>query len=152
MKSNQDRSKEIARRVRIWIRDRDAQGDSSEWIQTSGPTAFKGVKRKKLAETLGVSTTTLNENVSSVELRNAEFRWCQDYLRKQETSNSASSELKRTREGKMLLPVRDNAHKDNNSELKAENLILRSRLAKWEAFEKVLLDTGRAPRGAFSED
>lgn len=152
MKSNQDRSKEIAQLVRTWIGDRDAQGDYAKWIQTSGPTAFKGVKRKALAEALGVSKTTLNENESSVELRNAEFRWCYDYLKKQESSKAGNAELRRSREGEKRAKKWASSLEVNNSELIAENRILRSRLAKWEAVEKVLLETGRAPRGAFSDD
>jgi hypothetical protein len=152
MKSNQDRSKEIAQLVRTWIEERDIQGDHAKWIQTSGPTALKGVKRKELAATLGTSKTALNENESSAELRNAEFRWCRDYLNRQETSKAASAELRRTREGEKRAQRRASSLEDDNSGLKAENRILRSRLARWEAVEKVLLETGRAPRGTFCEE
>lgn len=152
MQSNQERSKEIGQLVRDWIKQRDAQGDYAEWIQTVGPTAYKGVKRKALAGALGVSPTTLNNNESTVELRNAEFRWCHDYLKKQETSKSTSAELKLTREGEKRAQKRASSLEGNYSELKEENRILRSRLGKWEAVEKVLLETGRAPRRAFSEE
>lgn len=152
MKSNQERSKEIARLIRDWIAERDSQGDYGEWIQTTGPTAFKGIKRKSLAVALGVSTTSLNVNEARVELRNAEFRWCRDHIQKKETPKAASAELRRPLDGKKRAQKRESSLVGNNSELKIENRILRARLAKWEAVEKILLETGRAPRGTFTDE
>jgi hypothetical protein len=152
VKSNQERSKEIAKLIRDWIAERDTDGYYGEWVQTTGPTAFKGVKRAELAAALGVSTTSLNVNEASAELRNAEFRWCRDYLQKQETSKAASAELRRARDGEKRAQKRASSLEGNSSELKTENRILRARLAKWEAIEKVLLETARAPRGAFTDE
>jgi len=152
MTSNQDRSKEIVELVRAWILGRDEKRDYESWIQTVGPTAFKGVKRKELASKLNVSTTALNENESSHDLKAAEYRWCQDYLQKLETSKSANAELRRARDGEKRAKRQVGSLEGNNSELKAENRILRARLAKWEAIDKVLQETARAPRGAFTEE
>jgi hypothetical protein len=152
VKSNQERSKEIAKLIRDWIAERDTDGDYDKWVQTAGPTAFKGVKRKELAAALGVSTTSLNVNEANQELRNAEFRWCRDYLQKQDDSKAASAELRRARDGAKRAQKRANSLEGNNSELKAENRILRARLAKWETVEKVLLETARAPRVAFTDE
>jgi hypothetical protein len=151
-RSNQDRSKEIAQLVRNWIAEREAHGDYPEWIQTSGPTALKGVKRKELAEALGVSKTSLNENESSAELRNAEFRWCWEYREKQETSKAANAELKRARSGEKNAQKRASSLEGDNSALKAENRLLRNRLAKWEAIDRVLQETARAPRMPYTEE
>jgi len=152
IKSNQQRSKEIALLIRNWIEERDSRKDYADWIQTSGPTAFKGVRRKDLAAALGVSTSSLNENESSVELRNAEFRWCRNHVQQQKTSKASSAKLGLARAGDQRAKEQASSMEGNSSELKAENRILRSRLAKWEAVEKVLMENARAPRRAFTEE
>jgi len=152
MTSKQDRSKEIAKQVRDWIRDRDERGDFDSWIQTVGPTAFRGVKRNKLATNLNVSTTALNENESSHELRAAEYRWCRDYLQRLETSKSANADLSSARDGDKRSRRCVSSFESTNSELKTENRILRTRLAKWEAIEKLLQETARAPRGSSKDE
>lgn len=149
MKSNQERSKEIAQLIRNWIKERDKKNDWEPWIQTSGPTAYKGVQRRDLAEKLGVSKTSLNDNEASEELRNAEFRWCTKYREKLETSQATSAELRRARDGEKRAQKRASSLDGKNSELLAENRILRSRLAKHEAIESVLMETARVPRAPF---
>jgi hypothetical protein len=152
IKSNQDRSKEIAQLIRDWITERDANSDYAGWIQMSGPTAYKGVKRKELAALLSVSKTSLNENESSAELRNAEFRWCWEYRKNQETSKAANAELKRAKNGEKNAQKRASLLEGDSLALKAENRLLRNRLAKWEAIERVLQETARAPRMPFTEE
>lgn len=152
MISNQDRAKQIADLVRAWIRERDKKLDYEPWIQTVGPTAFKGVKRKELASKLNVSTTTLNMNESRHDLKAAEYRWCQNYLQKLETSKSANAEVHEAKNGQKRTQRPVTPLEGNTSVLKAENRILRSKLAKWEAIENVLQETARAPRAAFTDE
>jgi hypothetical protein len=152
MISNQDRSKEIAHAIRNWISERDEKGDWGSWIQTVGPKAYRGVKRSELAAKLEVSKTSLNENEAADELRNAEIRWCTEFRKKEETSQAASAELRRARDSDKWAQKRAISLEGTDSELKAENRVLRSRLARYEAIEKVLIDTARAPREAFTTE
>lgn len=150
MESNQERSKEITRIVRKWIEQRDQKNDWEPWIQTSGSTAYKGIKRKALAEKLGVSTSTLNNNEIAVELRNAEFRWCTAYRQSLDNAPMTAAKVRPTQKGAKRAQPFASSLNNQTSELQAENKILRSRLAKYEAIEKLLMETARAPRQAFT--
>lgn len=144
--SNNERGREIARNIRSFIAERDALDDLDVWMQTTGPKANKGVQRKKLAEQLGISTSTLNANEAANELKIAEARWASAFARKQADSQAVKSETERARAAEKRVRKRASRLEGDNTALQAENRLLRARLRKYEAVEELLQKTARAPR------
>lgn len=145
--SNQEKSNITAEAIREFIRERDELKDYADWIQKVGPTAGKGIQRKRLADLLGVSTSTLNANRAAVELQNAEARWC-GALNKdsEETSKAKRAELDRARTAEKRAKGKAGELEGSNITLKAENRLLRSRLGQYEAIDQLLMEAARAPR------
>lgn len=140
-KSNISRAKDIANSIRVWIAERDTKLDFYNWIQTAGPKAFKGVKRKELARLLGVSTSTLNVNEASAELRNAEYRWVSAYHTRNEAEAKNVKDNLSSKVGyQKRAESKINKLEDDIAVLKMENRLLRSLLQKYETDDELQLD------------
>lgn len=149
--ANIKRGREIAQDIRSWIDERNTAGDIDNWIQTTGPKAFKGIKRKELAKLLGISTSTLNVNEAAAELRNAEYLWSMAYLQKDVDSKSATAEKHREKKLEKRSNSKAKKLEAENIVLKAENRLLRARLIKYEAIDDLLKRTARVPRSRYEE-
>lgn len=152
VQANIERAKEIAHNIRAWIAERDTQRDFYDWIQTTGPKALKGVKRKELAKLLGISTSTLNANEAAAELKNAEYRWTATYVSKDVDSKAIKAETQREINAEKRAKSKASKLEGENTALQVENRLLRSRLRQYEAIDELLLKTARAPRRPLEGD
>jgi len=146
MTSKQAKGQKITEAIHKFIEDRDNLNDSADWIQKKGPKANKGVKREEVAQLIGCSKTALNENTAGEDLKEAEARWCAEYVKQQKSSQSTRAELERSRSAEKKAKRKVSSLSDENSVLMAENRLLRAALAKHENVQMLLMKNGRAPK------
>lgn len=138
MANGRELAQEYAQRVTAWIAEREQQNDYAEYERAGK------VNRAALCAELDFGRSVLAQNPAVKEaLVAAERRW---FSRDEETR--ASHEAARERAEKATATASQAATKlqDDVARLKAENLLLRKRLAKYEVLQQVLSETGRAPR------
>ena len=138
MASGRELSKEYAVRVKAWIAERDTAQDYLDY-ERGGK-----VNRAELCAELDFGRSVVSQNPLVREsLREAERRWYDP----RKTSRQAHEAARERAESKASRTNRELSNAlDEAAKLKAENALLRKRLAKYEALEEILIETGRMPR------
>lgn len=137
MVSGRDVGRLYADRVRQWIAERDGLQDFMEY-ERGGK-----VNRAALCTELDFGRSVVSQNPAVRQaLGAAEQRWYGPGLSAR-ASDAARERAERqsTRVQRELGNAREQIAK-----LKAENVLLRERLGKYEALEEILVETGRLPR------
>lgn len=138
MASGRILAKVYAARVRQWIAERDALGDYGEYERS------RRVDRSALCSELDFGRSVVAQNPAVREsLAVAEARW---YAREAESpaAQRAARERAEARSGGLQREL--DRTRDQVARLAAENSALRRRLARHEALEEILVETGRLPR------
>ena len=137
MPSGRDLAKRYADRLQQWIAERDALEDFAGYERQGK------VNRAALCAELDFGRSVVNQNPAVRQrLSDAEKRWYGTG-----GSRQASEAARERAESRATRTQRElsNAH-DQVAKLKAENVLLRERLRKYETLEDVLVETGRLPR------
>jgi len=137
MANGRELAQEYVQRVTAWIAEREQQNDYAEYERAGK------VNRAALCAELDFGRSVLAQNpVVKEALTEAERRW---FGGDEETK--AGHEAARVRAERSAAPVSQTASKlqDDVARLKAENQLLRKRLAKYEILAEVLAETGRMP-------
>jgi len=138
MTSGKKLAKEYSERVEKWIAEREQQKDWAEYKRAGK------INRAVLCAELDFSRSVFSQNPAvKTALVQAEERWfgLRDVTK-------AGHEAARERSEKAAATVSQAASKlrDEVALLKAENQLLRKRLAQYEVLAEVLAETGRTPR------
>jgi len=131
-------AKDYSDRVVTWVAEREEKKDWAEYERAGK------INRAVLCAELDFGRSVVSQNPAvKIALREAEGRWFTD---REETK--AGHEAARERSEKAAATVSQAASKlrDEVALLKAENQLLRKRLAQYEVLAEVLAETGRAPR------
>lgn len=138
MASGKKLAKEYSDRVEKWIAEREQQKDWAEYERAGK------INRAVLCDELDFSRSVFSQNPAVKRaLAQSEERW---FGLREETK--AGHEAARERSEKAAATVSQAASKlrDEVALLKAENQLLRKRLAHYEVLAEVLAETGRIPR------
>ena len=137
MASGRDVARLYADRVRQWIAERDGLQDFMEY-ERGGK-----VNRAALCAELDFGRSVVSQNPAVRRaLSMAEERWYGSRI--SALAGDAARERAERRSTRVQRAL-GNA-REQIAGLKAENVLLRQRLGKYEALEEILVETGRLPR------